>query len=88
MLYISGHVGEEFDGVISGVANFGVFVELLNGVEGLIRIEDVKSKGKPICDKESYTLTCGKTTYRLGQSVKIKVKEVNPSELKPRFIFV
>ena len=39
--YMEDHIGEEFDGVISGVQEFGIFVELNNTVEGLVRIEDM-----------------------------------------------
>ena len=36
--YMAGHIGEEYDGIISGVTAFGMFVELENGVEGLVHI--------------------------------------------------
>lgn len=39
--YMSRFVGEEFSGVVSGVTNFGIFIELENGVEGIIRLENL-----------------------------------------------
>ena len=39
--YMEDHIGEEFNGVISGVQEFGIFVELDNTVEGLVKIEDL-----------------------------------------------
>ena len=39
--YMSNFVGEEFLGVVSGVTNFGIFAELENGVEGIIRLENL-----------------------------------------------
>ena len=39
--YMAGHIGEEFDGVISGVTAFGMFIELENGVEGLVHISSL-----------------------------------------------
>ena len=87
MLFISGYVGEEFDGVVSGVANFGVFVELDSGVEGLVKIETIKGK-RFVHDAKSYTLSDGKTTYKIGQSVKIKVVGVNLGERRAEFVLV
>ena len=39
--YMEEHIGERFNGVISGVCEFGMFVELENTVEGLVRIEEI-----------------------------------------------
>ena len=39
--YMEDHIGEIYNGVISGVAEFGIFVELENTVEGLVRIDDI-----------------------------------------------
>ncbi len=89
MLYMSGHVGEEFEGVISGVTNFGVFVELHNAVEGLVKIDTMKLNGKRLTlDQKNYTLTDGKRTFKLGQSVKIKVVGVNLGERRAEFVLV
>ena len=40
--YMEKHIGEHFEGIISGVMSFGIFVELPNLIEGLIRVEDIK----------------------------------------------
>ena len=87
ILYISGYIGDEFDGVISGVTGFGIFVELENGIEGLVKIDTIKSKGKKfVHDEKTYTLTDGRSTYKLGQKVRIKVVGVNLGERKAEFI--
>ena len=89
MLYISGYVGEEFDAIISGVMGFGLFAELNNGIEGLIKIDTIKMRGKKfVHDEKNYTLSDGKTVYKLGQKVKIKVVGVNVSERRAEFVLV
>ena len=88
ILYISGYIGEQFDGIISGVTNFGIFVELENGVEGLIKVENLKTRKRLIYDAKNYTLSDGKTTYKLGQALKIEVVGVNLGDRRAEFILV
>ncbi len=88
LLYISDFVGEEFSAVISGVTNFGLFAELNNGIEGIIKKETIESNRRLKYDEKSYTLSDGKTTYRLGQSVKIKVVGVNMGDRRAEFMLV
>ena len=85
MLYISGFIGESFEGVVSGVTNFGIFVELENGVEGLIRTETLEG-GRYIYDEKNYLISDGKNSYKLGQRVKIIVAGVDISERKAEFL--
>lgn len=85
ILYIDNYVGEEFDGIISGVIPSGIFVELENGVEGLVKVETLKGK-RYECDRKAYTLSNGKTTYKLGQSVKICVAGVNIVDKRAEFV--
>lgn len=85
--YLAGHVGEEFDGVISGVTNFGLFVELENTAEGLVRIETLKG-GWYEFDEKNYALKNKRASYRLGQSVKIRVDGVNMMNRKAEFSLV
>ena len=86
ILYISGFVGDEFDGVISGVTNFGVFVELANGIEGLIKLENLKIKRRYTFDDKNYIITDGNRKYKLGQPLKIKVAGVNYGDRRAEFI--
>ncbi len=88
LLYISGYVGEEFDGVISGVVNFGIFVELENAIEGLVKIENLPSKKRLILDAKNYLLSDGKTTYKLGQKVRIKVVGINLGDKRAEFLLL
>lgn len=86
MLYISDYVGETFDGIISGVTPFGLFVELENGIEGLVKIETIKGK-KFDFDNKNLLLTDGKTKYKLGQKVLVKVAGVNYTDRRAEFLF-
>ncbi len=86
ILYISNFVGEEFDGIVSGVTGFGVFVELDCGVEGLVKMETLRGRKRFVHDEKNYTLSDGKRTFKLGQKVRIKVAGVNFGERKAEFV--
>ena len=88
ILFISNYVGDEFDGTISGVTNFGVFVELDCGVEGLVKIETLKGRRRFELDQKNYILSDGNKTFKLGQKVRIKVAGVNFGEKKAEFIML
>jgi ribonuclease R len=84
--YISQHIGEEFDGIISGVMSFGIFVELVDTlVEGLVHIRDMSDYY--IYDEKTYTLTGRDSNriLRLGDTVRIRVAKVNLEEGKVDF---
>jgi ribonuclease R len=77
--YISGYIGEEFNGVISGVVEFGLFVSLdAMLIEGLIHIKDLQDDYY-IFDERSFTLTgrSKKLVFRIGDRLRIKVAAVN-----------
>ena len=69
---------EEYEGMITTVTNFGMFVELPNLVEGLVRIDDL-TDDTYIFDEETFTLrgVNNKRGYRLGDKVRIIVKAAN-----------
>lgn len=72
--YMSQFIGEEFEGVISGITNWGVYVELPNTVEGMIRIEDIDDDYY-VYDEERYILVGERTgkTYKLGEKIKVQL---------------
>lgn len=74
--YMKKFIGKEFDGIISGVTNFGVFVELENTVEGLVRLEHLP-RGSYQLDERTYSLRSGKRSYTLGDSCKVLVLGVD-----------
>ena len=71
--YMESHVGEEFEGIISGITSYGMFVELPNLIEGLVHISTLK--GDYFNYIEEILSMVGKSTkktYRLGDKVKVK----------------
>ena len=71
-------VGNEYDGIISSVTQFGIFVELPNTVEGLIRFEDLGNEYF-IYDEERKRLIGERTnkTYKIGDKIKIRFKKAS-----------
>ena len=74
-VYMADRIGEEYDAVISSVTSFGFFAKTENLCEGLVSIDSLG--GGFYYDKENYTLSRGKTSYRLGMNVKIVVDDVD-----------
>ncbi len=74
-------VGEEFEGLISSVTNFGIFVELPNTVEGLIRLSDLADDYYHYNEMQ-HCLIGERTSkiYRIGDEVKVRVSRVNMAE--------
>ena len=72
--YMQGHIGEEYDGVISSITSFGVFVELENTVEGMIRFDKLGNEYF-IYDEDRKTLLGEKTKtmYHIGDKIRIRV---------------
>lgn len=87
--YMEGHIGEEFEGKISGLTNFGMFVALDNMIEGLVHITAIgkdyyyyNSDIMAIVGEES------KKLYRLGDTVKVKVVSASKQEKQIDFEIV
>ncbi len=72
--YMLEHIGETFEGVISGVTSWGMYVELPNTVEGMIRVSEMQDDYY-IYDEEHYQMVGEHTRkiYKLGQKVKVEV---------------
>ena len=76
--YMMDRIGEEFEGIISSVTSFGIFVELPNTIEGLVHITDLDDDYY-IYD-EQHLLLLGQRTknvYRLGDEVKVRCSRVD-----------
>ncbi len=76
--YMSDHIGEIFDGIISGIMEWGIYVELPNTVEGMIHVSKLPGDYF-VYDEGNYEMTGSKTgkKYELGQPVKICVDHVD-----------
>lgn len=85
--YMQDKIGEIYDGIISSVTAFGVFVQLENTVEGLIRFEDLGEKEYFIYDEEHRYLIGERTNtiYKIGDSIKVQVIEANKDLRKVAF---
>ncbi len=76
--YMSYHLGEEFEGIISGVTGWGLYVELPNTVEGLVHVNTLRDDYY-VFDQESYELRgeMTKKVYKLGDKVRVRVAEAD-----------
>lgn len=76
--YMSYHLGEEFDGIISGVTGYGLYVELTNTVEGLVHITALKDDYYTF-DQEAHELRgeLTKKVYHLGQKIRVRVADAD-----------
>ena len=84
--YMEDKIGNEYTGVISGVTNFGIFIELDNTIEGLIRFESMKDDfyiyneiNKTAIGKEN------KKIYKIGDRVNVIVKYANKEQRRINF---
>lgn len=71
--YMENHIGEEYDGIISSITSFGVFVQLENTVEGLIRFDKLGDEYF-VYDENMKTLQGEKTKkmYHIGDKLKVR----------------
>ena len=74
--YMRSHLGEDFEGVVSGVTAFGIFVELPNTVEGLVRIENLPQDDYTFVE-ERYLLKGSRNSYKIGDKCAVRVAACN-----------
>ncbi len=82
-------VGEEFEGVISSVTNFGLFVELANTVEGLVHVSYLTDDYYHF-DERAYAMIGERTgnVFQVGDTLTVKVAQVNLEERSVDFEIV
>lgn len=87
--YMSYHLDEEFEGIISGVTGWGMYVELPNTVEGLVHVNTLRDDYY-VFDQDAYELRgeMTKKVYRLGQKVRVRVEDADPMMKTVDFVLV
>lgn len=85
-VYMEDKIGEELDCIITSVNSFGFFARTENLCQGLVSIESLGHGF--IHDRDNHILARGKEAYRLGMSVKVRVKDVDISLRQVNFELV
>ncbi|MCC7532302.1 MAG: ribonuclease R [Bacteroidia bacterium] len=88
--YLEDKIGDEFDGIISGVTEWGIFVEIIeNKCEGRVGLRDIKDD-QYVFDEENYRVVGRRSgrIYSLGDKVRIKVKRADLIKKQLDFEFV
>ncbi|HHW03666.1 MAG TPA: ribonuclease R [Thermoanaerobacterales bacterium] len=87
--YMARRIGNTYEGVISGVTSFGLFVELENTVEGLVHVSNLEDDFYHF-DEKSITLRGERTgrVFRIGDAVRVRVSKVNVPERQIDFELV
>ena len=89
--WMSNHIGEEFDGIISGVTEFGLFVQLQDTLtEGLVPIRTIQPHDYMQYDEENYCLIAARSgkTYTLSDNVRVRVVRADVERKKIDFELV
>ena len=89
--WINNHLGEEFDGIISGVTEFGLFVQLTETMtEGLVPIRTIERNDYMQFDEENYCLIAARSgkTYTLSDPVRVRVTKVDIERKLIDFVLV
>ncbi|NJI15908.1 S1 RNA-binding domain-containing protein, partial [Staphylococcus agnetis] len=87
--YMIQHLGDEFEGVVSSVANFGMFVELPNTIEGMVTIQNMSDDYYHFDERQMALIGERKAAvYRIGDVIKVKVIHVDIDERQIDFQIV
>ncbi len=87
--YMQQHIDEEFEGIISSLTKFGIFVQLDNTIEGLVQFQSMIDDYY-VFDDENYTVYGERTkkSYHIGQKVRVKVINSDKDKRQIDFEFV
>ena len=84
--YMEDHIGEEYDAMISGITNFGIFVQLDNMIEGLIPYESFSSDFA--FDRDLEMVKIDNKLFKLGQMIRVRVERVEAAESQIDFSYI
>ncbi|MDD2361972.1 MAG: ribonuclease R [Oscillospiraceae bacterium] len=84
--YMGRFIGDEFDGIISSVSFFGLFVELPNSVEGLVHIDSLPESELSYDEVASLTDRRGRPVYTVGDEIRVRVVSTDVSAGQIDFI--
>jgi ribonuclease R len=82
VVFVHDKIGEEFDGIVSGVAEFGLFVRMKDiGCEGMVPLQELPGDRFSF-DAKTMTIVGQKTgkTYHFGDDVRVRISEVHPKK--------
>lgn len=87
--YMKGKLGEEYEGVISGLTNFGIFVELPDTIEGMVALRDIRDDHY-VFDETRFEIKGERTkkTFKFGQKIKVRLAKVTPEIRAIDFVLV
>jgi ribonuclease R len=87
--YMMDYIGDTFEGVISGISSWGIYVELANTIEGMVRVSDMDDDYY-LYDDERYQMVGEHTkkTYKLGQTVTVELVNADKFLRTIDFVFV
>ncbi len=75
--YMAGQIGEAFEGVVSGVTGWGMYVELPNTVEGMVPLSSLEGYYEYDPEKHRLVSTSTGKVYGLGQKLAVRVASVD-----------
>lgn len=87
VVYMSERIGEVYDGVVSGVTSFGIFVELANTIEGYIPLPRLPEDSYEYFE-ERFLLRGGKYSFRIGDPIRIRVAGCDFGNRRTEFSFL
>ena len=77
--YMRAHIGEEFEGIVSSVTEWGIFVELPNCVEGLVRKENMGAS--PVFDEKRRVILCDGRVWCIGSPVRVRCENAESGKV-------